>query len=459
LSRTAELAAFAAQLSFDDLPDSAVAHAKRCILDAIGCGLYGSTLDWSKVLVSTIGSIGAAGEARVWGTDVRLAPDAAALVNGTAVHSFELDDLHKTAIMHPGGDTLPPLLALTESMRAATGQDLVTALVTGYETGIRVGLASGLGLLHRGWHSNAVLGTFCAAAACGRLLGLDARQMEHAFGMAATQSGGLMSAQYGSMVKRLHTGRAAQSGLYAAILARSDFAGIEDIFGDRYGSYFNTFTDEYDVSPLTEGFGTKWEIEDVGFKWYSACGSSHTSIDAALLLREAYGIRPEQVRHCEVISSTATKDHVGWPYIPDSITTAQMNLSYAVAVALTYGEVTVDHFVPGLVADPALVGLAERVVVMADPSIDARGSRLRHAVRMRIELDDGRTVEQAVDHAKGSEHYPLSDGELRRKYRGLAEKGVGAERAGEIEAIIDRIEELETVADLTGQLHGKDKRL
>jgi aconitate decarboxylase len=448
VSNTRTLARFAARLRYDEIPARTVDHAKLCILDAVGCGLFGSTLEWTQLAVDTMRDIGGSGVARIWGTDAYASPDAAALVNGTAVHSFELDDLHKTAIMHPGGVTLPAVVAVSE-MNGATGPQLLTALVAGYEVGIRVGLAVGLGLLHRGWHNNGVLGAFASTAAVGNLLGLDEVQMEHALGMAASQAGGLMAAQYGAMVKRLHAGKAAQSGVYAAALAARGFTGIEDVFAERYGNFFGTFADHYDDTLLIEGLGERWEIENVGFKWYPACGSSHTSIDAVLSLQRDYGIEAGDVERCVIACSTATKDHVGWPYEPDSVTTAQMNLSYAVAIALVYGEVAVEHFRPELVAEPSLVDLAQRVETEADPQIDARGPRFRHAVRLRLECRDGRVVDASVDHAKGSEAFPLSETEVRQKFTRLAGAVLPDARVDSLEEAIDDFEAMRSGSDFT----------
>jgi aconitate decarboxylase len=449
---TMRLAEFASELTFSDIPRAAVDHAKRCIRDALACGLFGSTLDWTKRLTATMEDVGGPGSATLWGTGKRLSADAAALINGTAVHSFELDDLHKTAIMHPGGVTLPPLLALAENGVDASGQDVITALVAGYEIGIRVGLAVGVGLLHRGWHNNGVLGTFSSAAGSGRLLGLTAKQMHDAIGTAASQAGGLMAAQYGSMVKRFHAGRAAQSGLYSAALASNGFTGISDVFEDRYGMFLPTFADSYRAELLTSGLGTTWEIENVGFKCYPACGSSHTSIDAAIALRDRHKIDPERIRSCVISTSTATKDHVGWPYVPSTITTAQMNLSFAVAAAFLRGNVTVADFAPEEISNPALVDLASRVLIEADRRTDERGPRFRHAISMRVELDDGKVLKAQRDHAKGSEYFPLSDAELEEKFQQLASAALPADGVAELEQVIQRLDDVGNVGELTAIL-------
>jgi aconitate decarboxylase len=450
-SRTSQLASFLTSISFDQLSDEVVQHTKRCVLDTIGCALFGSTLPWSQLLQETLAQFGR-GDAHVWASDRTLPLDAAVLVNGTMVHAFELDDLHKGAIFHPGGVTLPAVAAACDLLPPVSGEQFIAAVVAGYEAAIRVGLSSGVGLLRAGWHPNGVLGTFAAAAGVGNLIGLDAEQMEGALGMAATQSSGLMSSQYGSMIKRMHAGKAAQGGFYAAFLARDEFKGIDSIFEHEYGGYPYPFTSEYDLDLLVASLGKPFEIVNVGFKFYAACGSSHTSIDAMLNLKMANDFAPDDVARCRVFSSTATWEHVGWEYVPDSVTTAQMNLPYALACALLRGQVGPEEFTSQMLIDQELLDLASRTEVVVDPSIDALGSVGRHTVRVQIELNDGRVFEEKVEHAKGSEHFPLSDGEIRTKFVQLAGAGVGQERALKIMASIDDLEASSDVREIFNQL-------
>lgn len=440
--QTKQLARFLAELKFQDIPVKTVEHVKRCLLDAFGCALYGMHLPWTVKTLDTVRALGEGATSRVWGGTEKLSPTNAALVNGTATHAYELDDLHKRAIIHPGGVTIPSVLAAVElrGVDGFSGRDVITAVAAGYEASIRVGMASGLGLLHRGWHNNPVLGTFGGAVGAGRILGLDSRQMEHAIGMAATFAGGLMAAQYGSMVKRLHAGRAAQSGLYAALLAANDFTGIEDVFELGYGGYLQTFVDESDPPQLTKDLGTVWETDAVGFKLYSACGSSHTTVDALLDIRQNDGVRAEDVERIQVMASTATRDHVGWAYAPDSQTTAQMNLSYSAAVAMLDGAAFVDQYLPERLRDPRILALTSRVVVDADPEIDRKGRDYRHEVRVTVETRDGKTHSRNVVHAKGSEHAPVSDDELHAKFRRLASEAFASQQVERLESAVSELD-------------------
>lgn len=450
---TRALGAFAAALSFEDLPPEVRHQGVRAILDTIGCGLFGSRLPWCRAVLAMVGGWGGSGPVPVWGTDARVAPDAAALTNGTQVHSFEMDDLHKEAIIHPGGVTVPALFAVVDSSeRAISGRQFLTAAIAGYEVSIRVGMATGVGLLHRGWHNNGVLGTFGGAAGAGRLLELSEDAMTDAIGMAASQSAGLMSAQFSSMIKRIHAGKAAQSGLYAAALADEGIRGIRDVFETDYGGFPATFADAYELDELTVGLGEQWRTEAIGFKPYAACGSSHTGIDAALDMRRADGVRAEDIVTITIESSTATAKHVGWPYAPDTVTTAQMNLPFAVASAFLFGSVSVDAFADERLTDPHVIELAGRVRVVGDEAIDAKGRTYRHEIRMRVELADGRVIDRAVPHARGSEHHPLSDEELDAKFTELAEHALAPDQAERLRGALRDIEAVQDMREISALL-------
>ena len=360
-----ELASYAATLSLRDLPSEVVEHAKLCILDALGCALYGATLPWGKIVTEYAASLGGPPDSQIWGSALAVPASGAALVNGTLVHSFELDDLHKHSILHPTSSALPAALALADGSGVdVPGSDIIVAYVAGTEVGTRVGKSVATAQLTRGFHPTGTVGPVVAAAAAGRLLGLDPEQMLDALGIGATQGAGLMAAQFESMAKRFHAGRAAQSGVYAAQLAARGLKGIEAPFENEYGGFCVAYGGpDADFGILTDGLGETFETLQIGFKCYSSCGSTHTSIAAAQELKERHGLQPAEIASIDVEATTATYLHVGWPYRPGSVTRAQMNLTYATAVALTYGEAFVDQYTEAMIADPDLLRLANLVAV------------------------------------------------------------------------------------------------
>src|SRR3989441_12772429 len=232
---TRGMAEFVAGLQYAAIPAEVRARIKLLILDALGCALYGAHLEWCRILRDTLGRIDKDASCRVWGTSLRLSAPHAALANGTQIHGFELDDVHRAGVLHVGAVVLPALLAIAELRRNLGGEEFLAAAVAGYEIGPRVGLCMGPEHIGQGWHSGATVGVFAAAAGAARGLRLDAGKAVHALGIAGTQASGLMAAQYGAMVKRMHAGRASQSGLYGALLAEQGFTGIEDVLESEYG--------------------------------------------------------------------------------------------------------------------------------------------------------------------------------------------------------------------------------
>ena len=252
---TRALARFVAELVYERIPQPVVERIKLCLLNTFGCGLFGSTLPWTRIVGAFAQDLGGTQEATLWGRTFKVPAPNAALANGTAVHSFELDDLHKTSIVHPGGVVVTPALAMAEHIGGCDGKEFLAAVVAGYEVAIRVGMSVGTSHLQRGYHPTGTNGTFGAGAASGRILKLDSDKMTHTLGIAGTQAAGLMAAQFSAMVKRVHAGRAAQSGVYAALLAQRGLTGITNILEADYGGYCSVMADVCDKRLLTVGLG------------------------------------------------------------------------------------------------------------------------------------------------------------------------------------------------------------
>ncbi len=449
---TRVLSRFASAVTYDDLPATVVHQVKRSVLDTLGCGLFGSTLPWAVTLTAMLQRGASGGDVPAWGSDVRLSPGDAALANGTYAHGFELDDLHKEGRLHVGSVTLPTTLALSCLVDGPVpGTELIASQVAGYEVGARIGLASGTAMNARGFHITGVIGALTSSIAAGRLLRLSGERMQDAIGLVGSMAGGLGGAQYGSTVKRMHAGRAAQAGTYAAQLAQDGFRGIRDLFELPHGGYVGTFVEKCDRERLVAGLGGAgivWETERLGYKPYAACAASHTSIDAILHLREQ-GLSPLDVERIVVHASTHSVDHVGWTYVPDTLTTAQMNLSFAVASALLDGKAGSDQFSEDRLTDPRVLDLAARVSVVPDPEIDAKGLTYSHAIRMEVTTGDGRTLTQAFDHGRGSEHWPLTDDEVVDKCRDQAGRVLPPGQVDELVAAVLALDTLEDISELT----------
>ena len=449
---SAQLAAFASALKPAAVAAAALERMKLCVLDAAACAIHATTLPWGKILGDYAEEQGGNPQAHLWGRPARVPAAMAALVNGTLVHSFELDDLHKASILHPSSAAVPAALAVAESRGGIAGKDLLTACVAGFEVGARAGMSVGTSHLVRGFHPTGTNGAVAAAAAAGHVLGLDAAQMEHAISIGATQAAGLMAAQFESMVKRMHAGRASQSGVYGAELAARGFTGINNVFEVNYGGYCSTLSDDPKPELIDKGLGTVFETEKVGFKVYSCCGSCHTSVEAARRIVARRPVAPDAIEKIRVLCSQATLLHVGWPYEPRSVTAAQMNLPYCLAVTLIDGDAFVEQFTPDRIGRNDVIALAGRVDVKRDLEFDALGPAGRHKVTVSIELRDGTRIDETVSHAKGSDQDPLTDDEVIAKFYRLVTPIHGEAWADKARKTIMSLDTARDTAALSGLL-------
>ena len=443
-SPTQTLAEYISGLSYKNIPQEVISHIKLCLIDALGCALFGSTLSWGKIITSFAKEMGKGKGALIWGDGAEVPSTSAPLANGTLIHSFEMDDLHRVGVIHPGAEAIPAADALVRGVGQVDGKRFITAVVAGYEVGCRVGMTGGASQLRRGFHPSATSGTFAAGAAAANMLRLNPVKTLHALGIAGTQAAGLMAAQYSSMVKRMHPGRSAQAGVYGALLAAKGFTGIEDILEAPYGGFCSTFCDNPNLSHLTEELGKRFETLNVGCKPYPCCGSNHTSIDALKkILREHPEVRAENVNKIRIQTTRATKLHVGWTYEPKSMTTAQMNLPFCVAVLLHDRDFFVDQITEKSIRSEAIVKTTKKIEVLEDPELEALGDEGRHGVNLEVQLQDGRSYSEKVLHAKGSDKHPMTRDEALNKFRLLASRVLSRTRVERLEDTLLDLEKLD----------------
>ncbi len=450
---TRDLARFGAALRFEDIPAEAVARIKLSLLDTLGCCLYGATLPWTRKVAELADAEQAKPVATLIGLGRKTSPALAALVNGTSGHAFELDDIHKESIVHAGSIATPVALNLAEeksqtSGKAVSGRDLLTAMVAGYEIGHRVGNAATMSLFFRGFHPQGTSGTFVAAATAARMLNLDAAQFQHALGMAGSQAGGLMAAQEGAMVKRFHSGRAAQSGVYAAQLAARGFTGILDALEAPYGGYLATYSDKPNPSRLTDGLGKSWETLNVGYKPHASVTSIHSALDALSELMQAHGLTADDIAKVEAGLSPMTHVHCAWEYKAQGVTAAQMNLYYGMAVIALDGAAFTEQFREARLADPQILDFITRISAHVDPEIEKMGAPFRHASRVTITTRDGKRHEKLALHRRGSPENPLAPEEVIHKFRNVVAPCMSKADAERIVTAVDRCEQIADIGEL-----------
>jgi len=446
---TRGIAEFVSGLKYEAIPEEVRHRLKLLMLDALGCALYGADLEWCRILQDALSKVDSTRECGVWGTKKKLSAPHAALANGTAVQGFELDDVHRAGVLHVGAVVLPALIPIAELKRGMSGREFLTAAVAGYEIGPRVGLCMGPAHIASGWHSGATLGVFSAAAGAARGLKLDAGETVHALGIAGTQAAGLMAAQFGAMVKRMHAGRSSQSGLYGALLAEAGFTGIVNVLESEYGGFCTTLSqskDQFDLKELTAGLGETWQTMGIALKFYACVGTNHTTLDAIRDMQRERRFGPRDVKRIVVHGSQVTVNHVGWKYVPQGLTSAQLNLPYCVATWLIEGDCFVDQFTDDKVADPARMKLAGKVEVLHDPAITALGAQFRHKVHVEAHLNDGTVLKRTVEAARGSEKKFASDAEIVEKYEKLAHKALSK---SQVVRLRDAVLELENLHDAT----------
>jgi aconitate decarboxylase len=452
---TGRLATWVAETTLDDVPASVRDRAKHLVLDGIACALVGAQLPVSRIGVEGVTALDSAGDTPLIGWDGRAtSATSAAMVNSSFIQGFELDDYHPLAPLHSNSIILPAMLAAAPRVGRVSGDRFLLGAILGYETGPRVGQAlGGLDMLSRGWHSGVVFGPMAAAAAAGSLYGLDAAGFEDAFGMAATQSCGLMSAMYESMVKRMQHGFASRNGLTAAALAASGYVGIKRVFERPYGGWLAAFGEGHRTYPeeIYAGLGHLWETERIAVKAYSAMGLLHAAIDAALELRPKVDV--SQIQRIDIDMAEAAYAHGGWKAErPLEVIGAQMNVAYAAAVALLDGDVLVDQFTQDRINSDDVWRLIDRTLTHHERAYDNLPIDERLTTQVRVTFKDGSTRAAKVVHPRGTGDRNLTNADIRDKYAKLTHRVVSGGRQAAIEQAVLNIDALDDIAQLTALL-------
>lgn len=453
---TGKLATWVANTTLDDVPEQVRDRARHLILDGVACALVGAQLPVSRKGVDGITALDDAGSAELigWG-GLTTSPPSAALLNSSFIQGFELDDYHPTAPLHSNALVLPAMLGAASRLGKVTGADFLLGAILGYETGPRVGMAlGGLDMLSRGWHSGTVFGPLPSAAAAGKLYGLDAAGFEDAFGIGATQACGLMAAQFESMVKRMQHGFASRNGLTGAALAAVGYVGIKRVFERKYGGYLAAFGEGHnpDATQIYARLGDFWETNRIAVKAYSAMGLLHAAIDSAIALREQ-GVKPDEVKSIEIDMPEAAYGHGGWKAErPLEAIGAQMNVAYAVAVALLDGNVLIDEFTADKINSDEVWNLIDRTTTRHEAKYDALPVEERLTTRVVVTLKDGSLHEQTTVHPRGTGDRQLSNDDIVEKYRNLTHSIISSDRRAAIESAVLALDKMDDISELVALL-------
>jgi 2-methylcitrate dehydratase PrpD len=424
-----------------ELPESAVAAARRDLLDTFGCMLGGSGAPGIDELCRVIGGWGGVRQSRVLLRRAALPAPQAALLNASMGHALDFDDTLDTGgSIHPGVSVLAAALAVADWQGDVSGRQLLTAVALGLDISCRVALAS---TVDRGWHRTAAMGVFGAAAAAGKLLGLGEEQMLHAFGIAYSQAAGNRQCILdGALTKRLQAGQAASSGVFAAVLAQSGFTGARNVFTGRFGFFELYQPNGYDAAVLLRDLGTVFCGEALSYKPYPCGRPLHAAIDAAVKARAALGITGADDIDSVTVEAdpqTHASEFAGAPgkRRPRQVVEAQFAQPFLVATALVRGRVGIAE-VAGL-GEPAVLALADRIIGVS------RERRAKGSLAITVRRRDGRSVTVEAEPPIGSPQRPLSDAQLEAKFRDCARNAVRPPSEAMIAAALAAIGDLDSL--------------
>jgi 2-methylcitrate dehydratase PrpD len=446
-SATRELAAFGHGLSPDAIPAEVQQKAKEAIIDTVGVCIFGAGLPWGRMVIDYAQLYGAGGTGTILGTDIKVATPLAALANGVLGHAFELDNLRQPSMgVHHGSTLIPALLAVGEEVHAS-GNDVLAAFVAGSEVMSRIGLAADNTAEKVGFHSAGITGTYASAVAAGRLFGLTEEQMVRAFGIAGSLCGGLLAfskAGNGGMVKRLHTGRASESGVLAARLAKSGFTGPDTILEGKFG-VFEAFTRGAKMERLLDGLGTHWETLRICVKCYACHITAHTPVRLLEDLKREHGFAGGDIAEIRAATSEKALSHHDI-VAPQDVATAQYSLPFCLAIAAYRDPRQPNSFLDAPHQDMAIKDLATRVRLTLNAESEQPGKAW--ATQLDVVLRDGRTLSAAGNGFRGAPDTPMSDAELDAKFLALS-TSLSEDRSRRLLNGLQRLEDCKDVTALT----------
>ena len=429
-----ELASFAAALDFGAIPRAVVDRTEDLFLDWFASALAGKSARPVEAIAAFFESQGpAAGPSEVLIHRVGSSPLVAACANAAASHFAEQDDVHNSSVFHPAAVVIPPALAVAQAL-GSSGRDLVTAIVAGYEVGIRVG--EFLGRSHyRVFHTTGTAGTVAAAAAAGRLLGLSTDQMQHAFGSAGTQSAGLWEfLRDAADSKQLHCAHAAGAGLGAAYLARGGLTGARRIFEGPQGMAAGMSTDA-DPSRLVDRLGTRWALAETSFKFHASCRHTHPAADALLDVMRRERLAAGDIARVTARVHRGAIDVLGPVTDPQTVHQSKFSMGTVLGLIALHGRAALPDFDRDF-RDPAVMAFRDKVVMELDTEVDS-AYPARWIGKVTVETNDGRRIDGRIDVPKGDPDNTLSRAELEDKAVRLGTYRGGATEA-EMRAVIER---------------------
>ena len=452
---TRTLAKFASNVNYEDLPPDVVDRAKYFCLDFAGVTLNGSTTDSAKAVVRALDDVGRSGPSTIVGTNKRALPEYAAMANGTAFHSIEMDDVNNEASLHPGVVAFPTALAMAD-IAPVSGKDFISAVVAGYDVIIRLGRAlKPKEHYGRGFHPTGTCGAFGGAAVAARLLGLQGDDYTHALGIAGSQAAGSMEyLAQGAWTKRLHPGWSAHSGIWAALLARAGYSGPTTILEGRDG-FLNAYSGDPDPSLVLKDLGEEYQVTRTSVKPHACCRYNQGPIDCLLEIGKSNDFQAMDIEEVKIGVLSQGMRLVAEPVEakrnPESVVDMQFSMPFAAAVALSYGSASLNEYAIGIPDRPAVRHIMDRVQCVTDPKLDAQTPKLFPAWA-EVRTSNGRTMRSELTYPKGDPENPVTWDEMRTKFNLLSAPVISSQRQKEIISAIDSLEQMDDVRQLASLL-------
>lgn len=432
---TGLLADFVSDLRWEHIPAPVVHEAKRALIDCLGVAFAGSHDPVVEKTLTVYAARGGKPEVRLAGHDRKLDLLSATLLNGVAAHALDFDDTHADFFYHGTVPVAPAVWSLGEVLHC-TGRELLTAFIAGWEVGARIARAVYPALYLKGWQGTATVGTFAAAAAAGKLLGLDVHGLRNAIGLAAAQAGGTRQ-MLGTMSKPFQVGKASMNGVLAALLSKEGVTSALSALEAPLG--FAALTAPvFDLALAVRGGNDSYELLRNTYKPYPCCLKHHAVVDAFLELRRDHAVGPGQLRHALVRVNPTVLDTANVE-APTTGPEGKFSVQHSAAVALADGAAGLPQYTDARVQDPALAALRTKLQFVADPAV---GSTQCEAT---VQCIDGATLSLRIAHARGSIDEPLSDDEIEAKFHGAAAQVVGERQ---LQATLRSLKSLEDAADV-----------
>lgn len=423
-----------------DLPAEAIAWSKAAILDTVGVTLAGAGEDCARIVAQTLAAGGAVGDCLVFGGDRRIGPLDAALVNGTAAHALDFDDVSNSLGGHPSAPIVPALFALADT-QDRSGAEFIAAYVAGFETETRI--ARGVHYHHyeKGWHPTATLGVFGATAACCHLLQLSATQTAQALAIAASLASGI-KANFGTMTKPLHVGHTARNGLFAALLAKNGFTANNAALEHRQG-FLMVYNGEghFAADAILKDWGDPYDVVRPGpaFKQYPCCGSTHPVLDALLALRREHPMPADRIARIDSWTHPRRLAHTNRPD-PRTGLDAKFSVQYCLARAVLQGRIRLEDFEGDAHDDPTVRALMTRIHAAPHPSADT-SNEMALGAEVRVTFDGGEVIAKKVGAALGrGPDNPLPPGALAAKFVDCASRALPAAAVTRLQGMLETLE-------------------